>query len=100
MDFLTAYAIYATGVILLVGMFAARIPHEDVKVVFILGLIWPISILAILGTMFLNATGWDMDMAKGANMLGFRKPTNPEVRGFAFTFLFQEFQFYAMRKNG
>ena len=100
MDFSTAYAIYMTVAILVVGLWAARIPHEDVKVVFILALVWPISILAVLGTMLLNATGWDLDMAKGANMLGFRKPTNPEVRGFAFTFLFQEFQFYAMRKNG
>ena len=100
MDFITAYAIYMTVAILVVGLWAARVPHEDVKVVFILALVWPISILAVLGTMLLNATGWDLDMAKGANMLGFRKPTNPEVRGFAFTFLFQEFQFYAMRKNG
>lgn len=100
MDFSTAYAIYMTVAILVVGLWAARVPHEDVKVVFILALVWPISILAVLGTMLLNATGWDLDMAKGANMLGFRKPTNPEVRGFAFTFLFQEFQFYAMRKNG
>ena len=38
MDFSTAYAIYMTVAILVVGLWAARIPHEDVKVVFILGL--------------------------------------------------------------
>lgn len=98
MDFLTAYAIYATGVILLVGAFAARIPHEDVKLVFLLGVLWPVTIIAILGTMMLNATGWDMDLAKGARMFGFRKPTNPDAKGFAFTFLYQEFQFYSLKK--
>jgi len=99
MDFLTAYAIYATGVILLVGAFAARIPHEDVKIVFMLALLWPLSILAILGMVVLNATGWDMDMAKGTKMFGFRRPGNPEIKGFAFTVLKQEFQFYSVKKS-
>jgi fructose-specific phosphotransferase system IIC component len=98
MDFLTAYAIYATGAILLVGAFAARVPHEDVAVVFLLAMFWPVTILAILGGMLLNATGWEMDLAKGAKMFGFRKPTNPEVKGFAFTFLYQEFQFFSVKK--
>lgn len=97
MDFITAYAIYATGVILLVGAFAARIPHEDVKIVFLLGVMWPVSIVAILGTVILNATGWEMDLAKGAKMFGVRKSTNPAVRGVAFTVLKQEFQFFKVR---
>jgi hypothetical protein len=91
MELITAYLV---GVIVLIGMFAVRRPHEDVRIVFILGLFWPLSILAILGTILLNATGWDMDMAKGAKMFGFRKPTNPKMRGFAFTVLYQEFQFF------
>jgi len=99
MDFLTAYAIYATGAILLVGAFAARVPHEDVAVVFLLAVFWPVSVLAILGMVALTAVGWNMDMAKGAKMFGFRKPTNPEAKGVAFTFLYQEFQFYSVKKS-
>jgi hypothetical protein len=94
MDFLTAYAIYATGAILLVGAFAARIPHEDVAVVFLLAVFWPLSILGILFMMLLTATGWNMDLAKGAKLFGVRKSTNPAVKGFAFTVLKQEFQFF------
>lgn len=100
MDFITLYAIYMTVAVLVVGLWALRVPHEDVKVVFILALIWPISIVAIAGMMLLGAINWNMDMAKGKTMFGARKASNPQVRGFAFTVLFQEFQFYTMRKNG
>lgn len=98
MDFLTAYATYTTGVIFFVGMFAARVPREDVRIVFLLALLWPLSIVAILGMMALTLVGWDMEMAKGAKVLGFRRPTNPKIKGFAFTVLFQEFQFFKVSK--
>jgi hypothetical protein len=97
MDFLTAYAIYATGAILLVGAFAARVPHENVRIVFLLGILWPLSVVAILFMLVVTATGWDMDLAKGAKAFGFRKPGNPQIKGFAVTVLFQEFQFFKMR---
>ncbi len=91
MDFLTAYM---AGALALIGLWAWRVPHEDVRMVFILAVMWPVSVLAILGIMLLNVTGWNMDLAKGAKMFGFRKSTNPKVKGFAFTILKQEFQFY------
>ena len=97
MDFITAYAVYMTVAVLVVGLWALRVPHEDVKIVFILSMLWPLSLTAILGMVILNATGWNMDMAKGKTMFGVRKPVNPEIRGFAFTVLFQEFQFFKMR---
>ena len=96
MELITAYL---AGVVALIGLWAVRVPHEDVRMVFLLALLWPLSITAILGTMLLNATGWDMDMAKGIKLFSYRKPTNPEVRGFAFTVLYQEFQFYAKRRK-
>ena len=99
MDFITAYAVYMTVAILVIGLWGMRVPHENVKVVFILAMSWPLSITAILGMMLLQATGWDMDMAKGKSMFGARKSTNPQVRGFAFTVLFQEFQFYTKRRK-
>ncbi len=98
MDFLTAYAIYATGAILFVGMFALRVPHEDVKIVFILALAWPLSVLLILGTVAITLIGWDMDLARSKKIIGFRRPTNPAMKGFAVTVLFQEFQFYRAKK--
>ena len=97
MDFITAYAVYMTVAILVVGLWALRVPHEDVKIVFILSMLWPLSITAILGMMLLSAIGWGMDMAKGKTMFGVRKPGNPEIKGFAFTVLYQEFQFFKVR---
>lgn len=91
MEFITAYL---AGIVVLVGMFAARVPHENVRVVFALALAWPVSILAILFMLVLNATGWNLDAAVGTKMFGFRKATNPAVKGFAVTIFFGEVQFY------
>jgi len=89
---------YLVGVIVLIGLFAVRVPHEDVRVVFTLALMWPVSILAILGMMILNATGWDMEVASNEKMFGFRRPTNPKVKGFAVTALTVELQFFKASK--
>lgn len=97
MEMITAYL---AGIVVFIGMFAVRVPHEDVRIAFILGMIWPVSVVAVVGMMLLGAINWNMDMAKGTKLFSFRKATNPQVRGFAFTVLFQEFQFYSKRKNG
>jgi len=94
MDYITLYLV---GALVLVGMFAVRVPHENVRVVFALALMWPLSILAILFMLVLNATGWDLDTAQGTKMFGFRRPGNPQVRGFAVTVFYGEVQFYKMR---
>jgi hypothetical protein len=99
MDILTAYAIYATGVILLVGAFAARVPHENVSTVFVLGLVWPVSILAIVFMLIVTVTGWDFDVDTNAGkMYNFRKPTNPKAKGWALCLLGVEFQLYKLVK--
>lgn len=95
MELITAYL---AGFVVLVGMFAARVPHENVRVVFAIALAWPVSILAILFMLMLSVIGWDLDTAQGIKMFGFRKPTNPEVRGFAITIFFVEVQFWKVRK--
>lgn len=94
MELITAYLV---GFVVLVGMFAARVPHENVRVVFALALAWPLSIAAIVFMVVLNATGWDLDTANGTKMFGFRRPTNPEVRGFALTVFYGEVQFWKAR---
>lgn len=96
MELITAYL---AGAVVLVGLFALRVPHEDVRVVFFLALAWPLSIAAILFMVILNATGWDLDAARGTKMFGFRKPTNPKIRGFAVTLFYGEVQFYTARKQ-
>lgn len=95
MEYATGYLV---GAMVLNGMFALRAPHEDCRVVFLLSLFWPLSILLILGTVALTVIGWDMDMARSPKVVYFRKPTNPALKGFAITILFQEFQFYSVKK--
>ena len=95
MDFITSYAIYMTVAFIVVGLWAMRVPHENVKIVFILAFVWPITIVAILGFALIQATGWDFDVDTSAGMMyNFRKPTNPKAKGFALCLLGVEFQLY------
>ena len=99
MDFITAYAIYMTVAILVVGLWATRVPHEDIKVVFILAIVWPITVVAILGFILLQATGYEFDVDTSAGkMYNFRKPTNPKAKGFALCLLGVEIQVYKLVK--
>ena len=92
MDYTTAYL---AGMVLINGMFALRSPHEDLRAVFILALVWPLTILAILGFVLIQATGWDFDVDTSAGkMFNYRKPTNPEVKGFGLCLLGVELQVY------
>ena len=91
-------AAYLVGVVVLQGLFAIRAPHQDGLTVFAICICWPVSIVLIAFMFLLEAVKWDMDLAKGTKMFGVRKSTNPMVKGFAFTFLYQEFQFYSMKK--
>jgi hypothetical protein len=47
----------------------------------------------------LSAVGWEVEVARGNKRFGFRKPTNPAIRGFAITVFGTEFQFYTMYKK-
>jgi len=92
MDYITAYL---AGMVLINGAFALRSPHEDLRTVFLLALFWPVSILAILFMILIQATGWDFDVDTNAGKLyNFRRPTNPEVTGFGLCLLGVEFQVY------
>ncbi len=96
MDYITAYL---AGMVLVNGAFALRSPHEDCRIVFILALAWPLSVLAVLFMMIVMATGWNFDIDTNAGkMYNFRKPTNPNARGFALCLLGIEFQLYKVRK--
>ena len=90
---------YLVGVVVLAGVWAMRVPHEDVRVVFVLCLFWPVSLVLIAGMFLLSAVSWDIDVAEGTKRFGYRKPTNPNVKGFAVTAFGTEFQFYSMKKS-
>ena len=94
MEYITAYL---AGIVTLVGMFAIRNPREDVRIVFILAVVWPMSILAILFMLVVTVTGWDFDVDTSAGkMFNFRKPTNPKAKGFALCLVGIEFQLYKL----
>jgi hypothetical protein len=89
---------YLVGVVVLQGLFAIRAPHEEALTVFVICIFWPVSIVLIAGMFLLGAVNWDMDVAESTKRFGFRKPTNPNARGFAVTVFNTEFQFYSMKK--
>jgi hypothetical protein len=92
MDFITAYL---AGIVVVNGLWAMRVPREDVRIVFILALVWPLTIVAVLFMIGVTATGWDFDVdTQAGKMYNFRKPTNPEVKGFGLCLLGVEFQLY------
>jgi len=91
MDITTSYLV---GALAIVGMFAIRVPHENVRTVFALAIMWPLSMFAILVMMLMNFTGWNLDAVKGTKMFGFRRPTNTVIKGFAITIFYGEVQFW------
>jgi hypothetical protein len=84
---------YLIGTVALIGLWAIRAPDENIRIVFVLGLMWPVTILLILVSIIMNLAGWRWNVAAG-KMFGFRRPTNPNARGFAVSLFKNEFQFY------
>ncbi len=93
------FAAYLTGVVVLQGLFALRVQHENGRAVFVLSLFWPVSIVLMVLLVLMQLVRWDVEVAEGTKRFGFRRPTNPQVRGFAVTLFNTEFQFYSL-KNG
>ena len=89
---------YLVGVVVLQGLFAVRAPHQDALTVYAICICWPASIVLIALMFLLGAVNWDFDVAESTKKFGFRRPTNPQVKGFAVTVFGTEFQFYSMKK--
>ena len=93
------YAIgYVVIVFVLQAIAAVRTPREDAQVVIFATVFWPLMIVLVGGSFLLDAIGVGFDMVKGSKMFGARKPTNTEVRGFALTLFYVEFQMWKVRK--
>ena len=90
---------YLVGVVVLQGLFAIRAPHEEALTVYAICLCWPVSIVLIALMFLMQAVRWDFDVAESTTRFGFRKPTNPNVKGFAVTVFGTEFQFYTTKKS-
>lgn len=95
MDYST---IYFVGFIATVGAFAIRARDVESRTLFWIALAWPLSMAFALFIYALSLIGADMDVQDSDKMFGYRKPTNPEARGFAITVFYSEVQFWKQRK--
>jgi hypothetical protein len=95
MDMITAYM---AGFILVVGAFALRARDVDSRTLFLIAMFWPLSMAFALFVYLLSIVGADLDVQDSERMFGFRRPTNPEVRGFAVTVFYSEVQFWKKNK--
>ncbi len=89
--------LYLSGALAFVGMFAIRAPHENLRVVFALAIMWPLSILLILAFVLMSFTKWNLDVERGNKMFGIRRPTNTNVKGIAITVFGEELQFWKLK---
>ncbi len=91
---MTVITAYLMGVTVLTALWAWRVPHEDVRTVFILSLVWPLTLVFVIAIAALNMVNWNLDVVQGTKRFGFRRPTNPQARGWALTLFGQEIQIY------
>ena len=93
------YAIgYVAVIFALQAFIAIRNPYGDCRSVVIGTVFWPVFLVLVAGSLLLDAIGCGFDAVKSPKMFGVRKPTNTEVRGFALTLFFIEFQMWKARK--
>jgi hypothetical protein len=89
---------YLAGFMLVVGAFAYRAPDVESRTLFLIAAAWPLTMAFALFIFLLSAVGADLDVQDSEKMFGYRKPTNPEVKGFALTVFHSEVQFWMKRK--
>jgi hypothetical protein len=90
---------YLVGFVLTVAAFAVRAPDVESRTLFLIAISWPLSMAFALFIFLLSLVNADMDVKDSDKMFGFRRPTNPEVRGFAVTVFHSEVQFWMKRKT-
>ena len=93
------YAIgYVAIIFVLQAIAAIRTPREDCQVVIFATVFWPLMIVLVGGSFFLDAISWNFDLVRNTKLVGFRRSPNPEIRGWAVTLLTFEFQLFAVKK--
>ncbi len=88
---------YLVGVVVLQGLFALRLQHENGRTVFVICLFWPVSIVLMVLLVLMQVVRWEVEVAESTKRFGYRKPTNPKAKGFAVTLFNTEFQFYSVK---
>lgn len=73
---------------------AVRTPYESTQTIFVASVFWILILPLVACSFALDAIGWGFDTSRNDKIVYFRKPTNPNVRGFAVTLLTVEFQFF------
>ena len=89
---------YLVGVAVMQGLCAIRSSYENARIVFVICLFWPVSIVLMTLLVLIQIVRWEVDVAESTKRFGFRKPTNPNAKGFAVILFNTEFQFYSMKK--
>ena len=94
---------YAIGYIAITfviqALAAVRNPMENTQTIFVASWFWILILPLVACSFALDAIGWGFDMARNDKIVYFRKPTNPQLKGFAVTLLTFEFQFYSKKKG-
>jgi hypothetical protein len=96
---MTELIVYMAGIIIMMIAFAIRTENADISSAVILSVFWPLSILAMIILKGLWLINWDIDIVGVNKWFGYRKPTNPEVKGFAIIIFRLEFQLWQKRKR-
>lgn len=93
------FHIYAIGVAAMLITTCIRAPEVEVRPAVVISALWVVFAPYLMLGFVLDAFGWILDADVGKQMFGFRKPTNPEAKGFAVTVLFVEIQLYKIIKE-
>lgn len=92
---------YATGYLAAVVAFQAiaaiRAADMDVRSVFILSAIWPLTLLTMILVLLAGAVGWTFEIKGAKKLVGFRRP-NDGWPGFAVTICGIELLVWKKRK--
>ncbi len=92
------YAIwYVATIIVLQAFIAVRNPHVDVKTFFVSTVFWPFIMILVAGSFALDAIGWNFDMVRSPNWIGFRKSPNPKITGYAVSLFKFELQLFKVK---
>ena len=89
------YAIaYIASIFVLQVLACIRTPREDCQVVILVTVFWPFILVLVAASYALDYIGWGFDAVRSPKMFNARKPTNPDLKGFALTLFFIEFQMW------
>jgi len=91
---------YLVGIVVMFAVSAWRIEHHEVRAIFYLSLLWPVSVILITGTIVADKLNykpkWSFNAGYNPKFFAFRKPDDGQP-GFAITVFKIEFQFWKTR---